>query len=74
MEVNEVSQQPKLQKWIRINEVMSLTSLSRPTIYRLMKSGKFPKSVTIGSKTIAWRESDLLAWQDGKQPQQGGQK
>lgn len=74
MEANEVSQQPKLQKWIRINEVMSLTSLSRPTIYRLMKAGKFPKSVTIGSKTIAWRESDLLAWQASKEPEQAGQQ
>lgn len=74
MEVNEVSQQPKLQKWIRIKEVMSLTSLSRPTIYRLMKSGKFPKSVTIGSKTIAWRESDLIAWQASKGAAPEGQQ
>lgn len=74
MEVNEVSQQPKLQKWIRIKEVMSLTSLSRPTIYRLMKSGKFPKSVTIGSKTIAWRESDLLVWQASKEAAPEGQQ
>lgn len=74
MEANEVSQQPKLQKWIRIREVMSLTSLSRPTIYRLMKSGKFPKSVTIGSKTIAWREGDLLAWQASKEPEQAGKQ
>lgn len=74
MEVNEVSQQPKLQKWIRVHEVIALTSLSRPTIYRLMKAGKFPKSVTIGSKTVAWRESDLLAWQASKEPEQAGQQ
>lgn len=73
MEVNEVSQQPKLQKWIRVHEVMSLTTFSRPTIYRLMKAGKFPKSVTIGRKTVAWRESDLLAWQASKEPKQAGQ-
>lgn len=74
MEANEVNQQPKLHKWWRIKEVMTLTGLSRPTIYRLMKSGKFPKSVTIGSKTIAWRETDLLAWQASKEPEQMGQQ
>lgn len=74
MKVNEVSQQPKLHTWWRIKAVMAWTGLSRPTIYRLMKAGKFPKSVTIGGKTIAWRESDLLAWQASKEAAPEGQQ
>lgn len=63
MESNTVDQQPKLQKWFRLQEVIEMTSLSSPTIYRMMAAGTFPKSVQLGRKAVRWRESDLLNWQ-----------
>lgn len=42
-------------------EVMS--GLSRATIYRLMKAGKFPRPLSIGTGAVRWRQSEVIAWQ-----------
>lgn len=41
--------------------------LDYSTIYRRIKSGTFPAPVQIGPRRIAWRESDLIAWQESLQ-------
>ncbi|MFA6016380.1 MAG: AlpA family phage regulatory protein [Gallionellaceae bacterium] len=43
--------------------VEKLSGLSRATIYRLMKIGKFPNSVSIGTGAVRWRQSDVMDWQ-----------
>lgn len=43
-------------------EVRQRVKLSRPTIYRKMKAGTFPKSVPISAGLVAWYESDLDRW------------
>lgn len=58
---------PSLHRVARLPEVVNRTGLSRGSIYRLMSAGRFPKSVKIGERAIAWRESDLLAWLDSRQ-------
>jgi prophage regulatory protein len=66
---NEIVQQFKatrpatrlFDKWA----VEKLTSLDITTIYRKMKDGTFPQPVRIGRRRVAWRESDIIAWQDG---------
>ncbi|MHA2937991.1 helix-turn-helix transcriptional regulator [Vibrio sp. RC27] len=50
------------KRLIRFNEVMYLTSLSRPTIYRYMKDGIFPQRITLGGGTVVWKESDIHDW------------
>jgi prophage regulatory protein len=45
--------------------VERLTSLDITTIYRKMKEGTFPQPVRVGRRRVAWRESDITAWQDG---------
>ena len=47
---------------IRRPEVEKLTGLSRSTIYRLRKLGKFPEQVRIGSRAVAWWLSEILAY------------
>lgn len=37
-------------------------TFSRMHIYRLMKSGNFPKSVPVGTNRIAWLESEIDQW------------
>jgi prophage regulatory protein len=39
------------------------TSLDITTIYRKMKAGTFPQPVRVGRRRVAWRESDIAAWQ-----------
>jgi len=43
--------------------VEKLSGLSRATIYRLIKAGKFPRPLSIGSGAVRWRQSDVVAWQ-----------
>ena len=45
-----------------IATVIRRTTLSRPTIYRLIRSGAFPRPVKIGLQRVAWLEADLQAW------------
>ncbi len=44
--------------------VEKLSGLSRATIYRLLKTGKFPRPVSIGTGSVRWRQSDVIAWQN----------
>ena len=43
--------------------VEKLSGLSRATIYRLIKAGKFPRPLSIGTGAVRWRQSDIVAWQ-----------
>jgi prophage regulatory protein len=48
--------------------VEKLSGLSRATIYRLIKSGKFPRPLSIGTGSVRWRQSDVIAWQQSLSP------
>ena len=47
---------------LRIQEVMSVTGISRMTIYRLEKDGAFPGRRRLGKNSVAWRDDDVSAW------------
>lgn len=47
---------------IRLPEVRSRTGLSRSTIYAMMASGMFPKSVKLGQRAVGWMESEIGDW------------
>lgn len=47
---------------IRLPEVQRRTGYSKAWLYRLMQSDRFPKSVKIGSRSIAFVESEIDAW------------
>ena len=47
-------------------------SFSRMHIYRLMKSGEFPKTVPVGKNRVAWLESELDAWIESRVAQRDG--
>ena len=47
---------------IRLTEVQRRTGYSKAWIYRLMGQGKFPASVNIGSRAIAFVESEIDEW------------
>ena len=46
----------------KLPKVIELTGLARATIYNQMKLGKFPQSVKVTGKAVAWRASDIAAW------------
>lgn len=50
------------QSLIRIPEVQRRTGYSKAWIYRLIGEGKFPASVKIGTRAIAFVESEIDEW------------
>nr|WP_285817817.1 AlpA family phage regulatory protein [Echinimonas agarilytica] len=45
------------ERFLRLNEVISITSLCKSSIYNLIKSGNFPNNITVMGKRKAWVES-----------------
>lgn len=54
----------KLDRFMRERDVLDVTSLSRTTLWRVMKSGQFPRPVRISPGRVGWRESEVIAWQE----------
>ena len=52
----------KIQKLIRLPEVINRTGYQRSNIYHLMSQGQFPKSVSLGGRAVAWLESEVDFW------------
>jgi predicted DNA-binding transcriptional regulator AlpA len=46
----------------RIRDVLHITALTRPTLYRRMAAGKFPLPVHLGGRACAWATDALQAW------------
>ncbi|MDC5722179.1 MULTISPECIES: AlpA family transcriptional regulator [Vibrio] len=52
-------------RFLRIQDVMSLTGLGRSTIYKFMADETdFPKSVPLGGRAVAWVESEIEEWME----------
>lgn len=47
---------------IRIKEVMSMTGLSRSSIYTQKIKGEFPNPIQLTSRSVAWVRSDVEQW------------
>lgn len=58
---------------LRLPEVLALIPVSKSTWWAGCKSGRFPRPVKIGSRTTAWRGSDIIALREkifkGEAPQ-----
>lgn len=50
------------QRFIRFLEVKKKVGLSRYTLWRLEREGKFPKRRQIARNSVAWIESEIDAW------------
>lgn len=52
------------RRFIKLPKVKEYTSLSTSEIYRRIAAGTFPKQVKLGPKSVAFIESEVLAWCD----------
>lgn len=52
------------RRFIKLPQVKHYTSLSTSEIYRRIAAGTFPTQITLGPKSVAWDESEVLAWLD----------
>lgn len=53
-------------KLIRFRTVKNRTGLSRTTIWRLERTGAFPKHHRISANAVAWVEQDVVDWMRAK--------
>jgi predicted DNA-binding transcriptional regulator AlpA len=52
------------RRMLDIDEVLALVPISRTTLFRMEKAGKFPASTYISANRRTWFASDVAAWQD----------
>ena len=55
-----------VEKMIDLAEIVAQLGLSRSTIFRMVKSGRFPAPLRVGARAVRWREADVAAWQQSK--------
>lgn len=60
------------QQILRCREVQRVTGLSKPTLYRMIASGAFPRPVKLGVRSVGWRASEIERWIEGR-PETTGQ-
>ncbi len=60
--MNEIN---RLNRMYRMRELPRFVGMHRTQIGELIKVGKFPRPVTVGTgrRAIAWLEEDLISWQ-----------
>lgn len=54
---------PKLDRFLTLEDVKSITTLSKSVVYSLISAGKFPKPVPIAGRRVAWLASEIAIWQ-----------
>ena len=52
-----------IKKIYRLPEVMTMTGLSRSSIYLRISANEFPKPVKLGRRAVGWPEDTIIAWQ-----------
>ena len=52
------------KKILRLAQVKEKTGLGRSTIYAEMSKGNFPKSISLGIRSIGWIEESIDDWID----------
>ena len=65
MQANPNTSPSKPERYLRLPEVESLTALKKSSIYAGMKASPptFPYCVRLSARAVAWKESDIAAWQ-----------
>ncbi|MFC7514072.1 helix-turn-helix transcriptional regulator [Herbaspirillum sp. GCM10030257] len=51
---------------LRLPQVVQRISLSRSTIYSLIKSGQFPRQVRLGPRAIGFLSNEIDAWLESR--------
>jgi prophage regulatory protein len=54
--------EPIRESLIRRKDVQAITGLSRSAIYQLIQEGKFPASIRLSARAVAWPQSAIDAW------------
>jgi prophage regulatory protein len=53
-------------KIVRAKQLPSITGLSLPTIYRLVKKGEFPAQIRLSTQAVGWDTRDIESWLESR--------
>jgi len=63
---NETQQPATEQRVIRMHELIRITSLSRSTIWRLIKAGDFVSPISLGHNSIGFLATEVYLWLENR--------
>lgn len=49
-------------RFIRVREAVARTGLSKSSIYDLMAQGRFPQTIRLGGRSVAFVEAEIDTW------------
>ena len=52
------------RRMLNEQQVLEIVPISRTTLYRMEKAGRFPKSTYISPNRRVWYEDQIVAWQN----------
>ena len=55
-----------VKKFIVLPQVQEIVPYSVSHIWRLERSGEFPKRIRLGGNRVAWLQSEVESWIEGK--------
>jgi prophage regulatory protein len=58
-ELNVVHDEPRLVSW---SELRRIIPLSRTTVWRRIRDGRFPQPLKISPGRVAWLKAEIVAW------------
>jgi prophage regulatory protein len=53
-------------KFLKLQAVMTLTGLSRSSIYLAINQKTFPPQIPLGSRSVVWDEREILTWMESR--------
>jgi len=57
----------------RLPQILERTRLSKSTLRRMIERGDFPSPVRLtGMRAIAWRDDEVSAWIESREPKSPG--
>jgi prophage regulatory protein len=59
---------PVPNRVLKLRTLLEKVPCSRATIYRGVKNGTFPAPIQLGRRSVGWRESDVDAWIESREP------
>ncbi len=71
--VSGAMREPMQDSLLRLAQVREACALSRSELYRLIRSGEFPRQIALGRRAVAWRKSEIQEW-IAVRPQKSGQE
>jgi prophage regulatory protein len=61
---NEASDKSAPRVMLNEDQVLRIVPISRTTLYRMEKAGRFPRSTYISPNRRVWFEDEIVAWQN----------